>query len=371
MTTREKREILGFFSGLIISFLVWTILGFFDTTVFPRLFWTMLSFGGGSVGLIVLIYVLEYQYHVYKDKQKSPVLESGHSKNGLVMYSAKGFVVFLLVACSLTIITVMAFAARVGALTEEYFLLYIRIGSEIGASITFIVYLIWHDYRNSRFHKKKQEPPKKISITRGQTVLEAEHHRLTEVRLEEIKNLHELTRINLGLNSLREIDLAPLAGSTNLKELVLYMNHLETIDLTPLASCPNLEYLDLTCNDLEMIDLAPLSSCIKLAGLNIGGNRTSYLDLSPISECKDMEVLNIDNMNLREIDLSPLRGFTKLWFLKLDDNDLVSLDITPLFECESLTEFPLDNIELTTTLSQAIEDWPIGVRKYAKRFRKS
>ncbi|MFW9788109.1 MAG: leucine-rich repeat domain-containing protein [Candidatus Thorarchaeota archaeon] len=217
----------------------------------------------------------------------------------------------------------------------------------------------------------KPKPPKTLVIDSNQTVLEAESFRLTEFHLDEIENIHRFTRINLGLNNLRRIDLTPLAGSDNLKELVLYMNHLETIDLTPLASCPNLEYLDLTSNDLETIDLTPLSSCLKLTGLNIGQNGTSHLNLSPISECKDLEVLNIDDMNLREIDLSPLRGFAKLWFLKLDDNDLVSLDITPLFECKSLTEFTLDRIELTTTMSRPIEEWPKGVRTHKKKFRKS
>ncbi len=225
--------------------------------------------------------------------------------------------------------------------------------------------------RRAFYGPSKPKPPKKLPPTQGKTILEAEHHNLIEVRLEEIPNLHELTRINLGLNQLKTIDLSPLAGSTNLKELVLYMNHLESIDLSPLASCPNFEYLDLTDNKIESIDLTPFSSCLKLTGLNIGMNRTSQLDLSPISECRELEVLNVDSMNLREIDLSPLRGFTKLWFLKLDDNEFTSLDITPLFECESLTEFPIDNVELTTTISREIEDWPKGVRKHRKKFRKS
>ena len=212
---------------------------------------------------------------------------------------------------------------------------------------------------------------KRKQVTPGSTILELESSRLHAFSFNDVQNLDRIQRINLGLNELKTIDLSPLAGSTSLKELILYMNQLEIIDLTPLASCPNLEYLDLTCNDLETIDLTPLSSCLKLTGLNIGQNRTSHIDLSPISGCKDLEVLNIDCMDLREIDLSPLRGFTKLWFLKLEDNDLVSLDITPLFECISLTEFTLDRIELTTTMSRPIEDWPKGVRKHKKKFRKS
>ena len=260
--------------------------------------------------------------------------------------------------------------ARSGLLTLENIL--IVFGGMLVVNVVTIPFMIWSDNRRRAFYQpSKPQKPREIPSTLNKTVLEAEHHWLLDVHLEEVHNLHELTRINLGLNQIKSIDLSPLAGSTNLKELILYMNHLETIDLSPLASCPNLEYLDLTDNDLESIDLTPLSSCLKLTGLNIGINRTGQLDLSPISECKEMEVLNVDGMNLREIDLSPLRGFTKLWFLKLDDNEFTSLDITPLFECVSLADFQIDNIELTTILSRPIEEWPQGVRKHRKKFRKS
>lgn len=245
--------------------------------------------------------------------------------------------------------------------------------SFIGGSPAMMLLVGYLAYEYHLFKDKQNTSAKKkeLTATRGRTVLEAEHQRLTEFHLEDIPNLHKLTRINLGLNELKTIDLSPLAGSAKLKELILYMNHLETINLTPLASCPNLEYLDLTDNDLESIDLTPLASCTKLEALNIGINKTSEIDLSPLSECRDLKILTIDGMGLREVELSPLKNCTKLEFLKLDDNELISLDVTPLFECKSLTDFPIDKIEFTTTLSQPIEDWPEGVRKHRKRFRKS
>ena len=224
---------------------------------------------------------------------------------------------------------------------------------------------------DSLWKETTPKPPKEIVMSPDQTVLEAEHYRLTEIHMEELLNLRELTRINLGLNQLKAIDLSLLRGSTSLKELILYMNHLEAIDLSPLASCPNLEYLDLTDNDLESLDLTPLASCANLDALNIGMNETEGIDLSPLSECRNLRILTLDGMELREVDLSPLENCPKLEFLKLDDNKLISLDVTPLFGCKSLTDFPIDSIDLTATLIRAIEDWPEGIRKHAKRFRKS
>ena len=287
------------------------------------------------------------------------------------LYTPKGFVVTVVVGSFLCGILMTAIASRHDALAATEALSVFVSSFAIAALFLVPVFFINYIIQRALWGPSKPKPPKELPTTRGQTVLEAEYHRLSEVHLDEIHNLHEYTRINLGLNELRTIDLSPLAGSTSLKELILYMNQLESIDLTPLTSCPNLEYLDLTCNNLEMIDLTPLSSCLKLTGLNIGANRTSQLNLSPISECRDMEVLNIDGMNLREIDLSPLKGFTKLWFLKLDDNEFTSLDITPLFECELLTEFNIDRIELTTTLMRDVDEWPKGIRKHKKKFRNS
>ena len=375
ITSRRNLKILWFVSGVVLAFIVWSVLGYLVTPFLQRLFWTALTFFCGSSGLVLLVAYLDYEYHLYKDRQNTPALKSSDSEDSetskFKFYSPKGFVVSLLMSCTLVSIMVVASATRAGFLTGANALLLVGYGVGIGASITVIFYGCWKDIRESRFGPKKQELPKKIPTTDGKTVLQAEYFSLTEVHLEEIRNLNKLTRINLGQNQLTTIDLSPLTGSTSLKELILYMNHLETIDLSPLASCPNLEYLDLTDNNLEAIDLTPLALCGKLDALNIGINKTSEIDLSPLSESRDLKILTIDGMGLREAELSPLKNCTKLEFLKLDDNELISLDVTPLFECKSLTDFPIDKIELTTTLSRPIEDWPEGVRKHAKRFRKS
>jgi hypothetical protein len=286
------------------------------------------------------------------------------------MYTRKGLVTYVLFCSFFCGVFATGLYARsenptvatVLAVFFSWFLFVALCSTAIGICMMKITTDIWaQDVLNA---------PKKLVINPSQTVLEAEHHNLTEVNLEEIHNLLEFTRINLGLNQLKTIDLSPLTGSSVLKELILYMNYLESIDLSPLASCPNFEYLDLTDNNLETIDLTPLASCLKLNALNIGINRTSEIDLSPLAECKDLKILTIDGMNLREIDLSPLKNCTKLEFLKLDDNELISLDVTPLFDCKSLIDFPIDKIELTTTLSREVEDWPEGVRKHTKKFRK-
>lgn len=287
------------------------------------------------------------------------------------MYTRKGFVSYVLFCGCLSGLFVTGLIAQREILTIVNAVSLFVTNFLLGALLSVGVWFFGTRTRTDIWNQEITKPPKNLVIVPGQTALEAEYHWLTEINLREINNLQQFTRINVGLNQLKTIDLSPLAGSTSLKELILYMNHLESIDLSPLASCPNLEYLDLTDNDIESIDLSPLTSCTKLNALNIGMNKTTEIDLSPLSECRDLKILTIDGMGLREVELSPLKNCTKLEFLKLDDNELISLDVTPLFGCKSLTDFPIDKIELTTTLSLVFEDWPIGVRKHAKRFRKS
>lgn len=205
--------------------------------------------------------------------------------------------------------------------------------------------------------------------TKGLASLEMEGARLAEFDFNDISNLQNMQRINLGANNLKSIDLSPLSGNTHLVELILYFNNLEDIDLSPLSSCVNLEYLDLAANNIREIDLRPLSSCTKLNAINLGGNHTRVIDLEPLSSLPDLKILTIDNMYLTEVDLSPLKNCTKLEFLKVNDNQIKSIDITPLSECKSLTDFEVDRIDLVTTLELEINDWPEGIRKHRKRIR--
>lgn len=209
-----------------------------------------------------------------------------------------------------------------------------------GVSVFGVIFLALPTATRKTIEKRKQTTPKLKS-------LDLESAGLTEFSFEDTPNLSEIQRINLGINELKTIDLAPLAGSDNLRELILYCNRIEEIDLAPLASCVNLEYLDLTVNNLKTIDLKFLSSCTHLTALNLGG------------------------MKLKEVDLSPLKFCTELEILQLHDNELESLDITPLFECRDLVDFEIDGIELITSLDREIDQWPEGVRKHRKRFRKN
>jgi len=202
-------------------------------------------------------------------------------------------------------------------------------------------------------------------------VLNLEGKSLTEFSLEEVPDLMEIQKINLGRNELKAIDLGPLAEDSNLIDLILYWNLLESIDLTPLASCQNLEYLDLAENNLASINLSPLASCKKLNALNLGGNEIGRIDLTPLSKLRELKILTIDCMKLKELDLEPLKNCKNLEFLKLNDNELKTLDVTPLFGCKKLSDFEIDSIELTTTLDSDSEIWPRGVKKFRKRFRKT
>ena len=279
----------------------------------------------------------------------------------------RGMVAFVLFFSILIGLFMTGLYVRNRILTEteilSQFVSWFVIGVLIAIPVTGFSYIT----RSSLYRQPK--PPKEIPSTIGKSLLEAEQFRLTKVCLEEIHNLHELTRINLSINEIKYIDLTPLARSRKLTELILHSNRLEEIDLSPLAECTNLEYLDLAANNLRNIDLRPIASCVKMTAINLGGNATGQIDLKPLELLKNLEILTIDDMKLTEVDLSPLENCSKLKFLKLNDNEMESLDITPLFDCKQLTEFEIDRIELTTTLDREIDDWQVGIQKHRRKIR--
>ena len=174
-----------------------------------------------------------------------------------ILYTRKGFVGFVISASLIWAILMTGPATRSGTLSQAEAISFFISQFAFAMVICVPVYAFNYVTRSALYRTPKEDPPKKLPTTRNRTVLEAERHHLTEVHLDAIENLHELTRINLGFNHLKTIDLTPLAGSTSLKELVLYMNKIEGIDLSPLATCPNLEYIDLTDNRLGSLDLTP------------------------------------------------------------------------------------------------------------------
>ena len=90
-----------------------------------------------------------------------------------------------------------------------------------------------------------------------------------------LAQLHNLRELDIGFTSVQ--DLTPLVGLANLTKL--YLGATAVVDLTPLAELPNLTVLFLFGN--EVTDLTPLAGLQHLSLLNISGTNVS--DLCPVA----------------------------------------------------------------------------------------
>ena len=90
-----------------------------------------------------------------------------------------------------------------------------------------------------------------------------------------LAQLHNLRELDIGFTSVE--DLTPLTQLTNLTKL--YLGATAVVDLTPLAELPNLTVLFLFGN--EVTDLTPLAGLQHLSLLNI--SHTDVSDLCPVA----------------------------------------------------------------------------------------
>lgn len=132
------------------------------------------------------------------------------------------------------------------------------------------------------------------------------------------------------LESIKEIDLSPLAKIRDLRSIRLSENRIQTIDLSPVAGFSFLEKLDLSGNEIESLDLTPLAKCLKLKTLNLNSNQLMEVDLAPLASCRNLTEISLSTNFLKELDLSALESCTRLESISLHMNDLEILDLSPV-----------------------------------------
>ena len=176
------------------------------------------------------------------------------------------------------------------------------------------------------------------------TELDLGSKNLTDEEIEPLKEMVNLTRLDLRQNQLT--DLSPLAGLTQLESLELRGNNLS--DLTPLAGLTNLEELRLGgsgtgLDNPGITDLSPLANLTKLQYLALP--RQAFIsDLSPLAGLTGLRSLTADgvaseNTGAQITDLSPLSGLTQLEMLHLFNCG--ASDLSPLAGLTKLTELRL------------------------------
>lgn len=114
--------------------------------------------------------------------------------------------------------------------------------------------------------------------------------------LEALKNWPELWGLDIVINPIRKLDLAPLIENKNLRCINLGYNMLESLNLEFVKELTSLKILRLNHNQLTNLDLRPLATCTSLEQLSVETNNIKRLELQGALENKP---------KLRTIELGP------------------------------------------------------------------
>ena len=181
--------------------------------------------------------------------------------------------------------------------------------------------------------------------------------------LEGIENCSNLTRLNLGLNSIS--DLTPLSGLTKLEDLALDQNYILS-DISALANLVNLTKLNLESNNIS--DISALGSMTKMYSLHLIGNPIE--DFSPLANMKDLNDLWIGQYGGNTYPCTGtdvISNFTRLDILWITDCNIQNIpfistlsileylrlshcnvhDISAISNCTHLVRLYLDNNNIT------------------------
>jgi len=194
---------------------------------------------------------------------------------------------------------------------------------------------------------------------------------LTHITLEGIQELDLLTgfEVNVNPESIKEIDLSPLANHPNLHSVTIAGPVKNLRGLEALKTIPNFGSLGLYSLDVSELDLTALSGCKNLESVYMGDigpeNPTKPykitlpkqvpLKVLEISECysddlkleidfsfveglDSLDSLCLANCNLTSFDFSAISSLKRIGKIDLSNNKITHLDITPIRETLMFTE---------------------------------
>jgi len=134
------------------------------------------------------------------------------------------------------------------------------------------------------------------TISTNATSVSLSNMSLTDIDIEPLANLTNLTWLNLSFNNL--INLEPLANLTNLTTLILHGNNITNLE--PLAKLTNLTTLSFSNislgNNNNLTNLEPLANLTNLTSLTLGWNNITNLE--PLAKLTNLTSLGLQNNNI-------------------------------------------------------------------------
>ncbi|CAD6199920.1 unnamed protein product [Caenorhabditis auriculariae] len=196
---------------------------------------------------------------------------------------------------------------------------------------------------------------------------------LTHLNLEEnvihampdgLRDLYNLTHVNLNGNKLNKIDSGVLSGSKgSLTELLIANNHLRHIPNSALSGMQKLEHLDISKNRIHSLERNSFDTATgadtSLTRLNLAGNKIRNItDPNVFGQISSLTYLDL---SFNKIELLASRVFEKLKGLEslfLQNNRLKNFPASSVYRLEKLRHLMLDNNEIAKMDNFSLADLP-------------
>ncbi|XP_013133841.1 PREDICTED: slit homolog 3 protein [Papilio polytes] len=169
------------------------------------------------------------------------------------------------------------------------------------------------------------------------------------------KTLHNLRRLYMKRNGLRQIDITTFSDVTRLEVLDLSYNQIISIHLKSFTKLLSLKQINLHGNNIDNFDFMILKDNNKLSTLDFSKNKLKSINPKIAEKTLEIEVLNISSNNLYELPTS-LNVFEKLIILDSSFNHIKFFDGNIISNLQMIKEIKLPYNKIIEVRSGSFRD---------------
>ncbi|XP_063529124.1 protein artichoke-like [Cydia strobilella] len=170
-----------------------------------------------------------------------------------------------------------------------------------------------------------------------------------------MKTLHNLRRLYMRRNGLRQIDPMTFGDLEKLEKLDLGENQIISVHPKSFTKLQYLKQVNLHGNTIENFDFMAVQDNAALSTLDFSKNRLKSISPNMVSKALDIEILNISSNNLVELPIS-LNMLPKLRLLDASYNHIKLFDGNAINNIHTLKEINMVNNKVIEIRSSSFED---------------
>ncbi|CAG9784598.1 unnamed protein product [Diatraea saccharalis] len=170
-----------------------------------------------------------------------------------------------------------------------------------------------------------------------------------------MKTLHNLRRLYMRRNGLRQIELSTLSDLQRLEILDLSDNQILTINPKSFSKLSRLKKMNLHGNSIDNFDFIVIQENPALAMLDFSKNRLKSISPNMVKKAMDVEIFNISSNSLNELPPT-LNMLPKLKILDASFNNIKRFDGNIINNVQTLKEMKMPNNKIVELRAGSFKD---------------